>query len=687
MRLLLWATLAISYTAIYAQQTAQIDFFAESGSFEVDYNRDGREDNVSHFVENGVSLDHIRYALDYNSKFGGTASQRIELARPSGGAGRYVLHESVKFNSFLKPAVGEALLVRVAVRASTFQNATYEVFVTTGSRRVTLLPATSEPIPDWRVFSAVVPVEVNRLGDPVFVLNLQIRVNEGPASGIIWIDESQAISTRTVMRLNQLPNSLKLCLSFLHRNSDGYRYIDSMPFGIVLGTREVSRVFRRHYADTIFAPYTFFPGTLYPEHTRHNGDLYNYNDLLANHPDWFLRDQNGQLIQLDASYYVNIGLPEVRERAWQSLRDFLPRCGYPRYVYLDNTDVLAAQRYSLSAYPNNDLWVQAVIGWFDYVGSRVRNEFGTTFIPNVAWAPGFWLRGIAGHPDAPGVATLPYIGGFLIEHAFMRAQSNGRYSVKLYGTSTGNLSPAVWNRRLVRDTVRLVHEYPDKIAILIHTLWTNNNNPDSPDYSPRRLRYVLAGSLIIQHENTYIHLDARYEPEQYPSGYYPPELFVPLGRWTEDFRILNGDLVSGGLFVRNYENGIVVWNPTHDRDFTFTVPRDLYDWDRNLIRAGTVVQIPRQTGHVFYSAPEITVELSPQNAQVLPGQTVQFTVTYRNRGTAPGTNVRVAVPLPQGMTLVGSNPTARLENGQVVWVVPNVPVGGQGTLQFTVRVE
>jgi hypothetical protein len=66
---------------------------------------------------------------------------------------------------------------------------------------------------------------------------------------------------------------------------------------------------------------------------------------------------------------------------------------------------------------------------------------------------------------------------------------------------------------------------------------------------------------------------------------------------------------------------------------------------------------------------------------------VQFTVTYRNTGTAAGTNVRIAVPLPDGMTLVSSNPAATLENGQLVWVVPNIPVGGQGTLQFTVRVQ
>lgn len=110
-------------------------------------------------------------------------------------------------------------------------------------------------------------------------------------------------------------------------------------------------------------------------------------------------------------------------------------------------------------------------------------------------------------------------------------------------------------------------------------------------------------------------------------------------------------------------------------------------WDRNLVRAGTQITIPPQSGMVLWSAPEISVSLSPETAQVLPGETVQFTITYRNTGTAPGTNVRIAVPLPDGMTLVGSNPTATFENGQVVWVVPNIPVNGTGTLRFTVRVQ
>jgi len=97
--------------------------------------------------------------------------------------------------------------------------------------------------------------------------------------------------------------------------------------------------------------------------------------------------------------------------------------------------------------------------------------------------------------------------------------------------------------------------------------------------------------------------------------------------------------------------------------------------------------VPPHTGLVFYAAPEITISLSPAQANVLPGQTVEFTVRYRNTGTAAGTDVRISVPLPDGMTLVSSTPTARLEGRQLVWTVPSVPVNGEGTLRFTVRVE
>jgi len=475
---------------------------------------------------------------------------------------------------------------------------------------------------------------------------------------------------------------MKICLGSAWPVGDPYAYLSGAPIKLVLGSDAIGRVLQYHYPDTIWAPYTYFAGTLWTEGYRHNADLYNYDDLVQNHPDWFLLDQNGQRIAVDYSYYVDIGRPEVRERAWQSLRDFLNRCGRPRYVYLDNTDMLVGpNRFNPPNYPTNEAWVNAVVGWFEYVGSRMRQEFGATFVPNAAWAPGFWNRGLPGYPDAPGVATLPYIGGWLLEHFAVKAERDNRNSVPSYGAASGSSGPQSWNRRLLRDSIRLVTENPDKIAALMPTFWLG-----LPD-SQKHVRYAIALCLIVQHENTYVHLDPRFQKNDYPTGYYPPELFIPLGKPIGNFRIQDGDIIVGGLFIRDYQNGIVLVNPRHDRSYTFTVPRDLYDWDRNLIRAGTQLTIEPHTGLVLWSAPDISISLSPTSVEVLPGETVQFTVTYRNTGTAPGTNVRIAVPLPDGMTLVGSNPTATVENGQVVWVVPNIPVNGTGTLRFTVRVQ
>jgi len=674
--------------ALCGQQSAPLNFFAHAGSCEMDFDKNGRVDGWAMF-HGGIAPEHTILSLDSGIRFAGVASQRVRLQRSAGSAGRFVIFVGVNFNAHLKPSAGEPLLVRLALRAEGFQNASYTVYVYTGSRRVELLPVTRQDTGGWQQLSAVVPVESDASGAPQFSLRIEIQASEGAASGTLWIDEAQAISTRTVMRTNRLPNGLRLAFTYLYRNRDPYRYLDQ-TIGAVVDIPNVATTLAHHHPDVIWVPYCYMPATMVPDGYRHNADLYNYDDVNRNHPDWFLLDRNGQRIFLDDTYYVDVGRQEVRERAWQSLRDFLNRCGRPRYIYLDAYDMrVGPSRYAPPNYPTNDLWVQAVLGWTEYLGSRLRSEFQfpdgsyPRFVPNVAWAPGFWLRGIPGvSQDAPGVATLPYMGGFLLEHAFTHARSTpGTTTIPNYGSATGSNGPQRWDNWALRDTVRLATEYPDRLCILMPTLWTN-----APD-SRQKLRFAVAGCLIVQHDNTFVQIDPRREQEQYPDGYYPPELFVPLGLPQGNFQILNGDLIVGGLFVREYQNGVVVWNPRHDATYTYTVPRDYYDWDRNLVRAGTQVQVPRHTGLVFYAAPEITVTLSPTQANVLPGQTVEFTVRYRNTGTATGTDVRISVPLPDGMTLVGSNPTARLEGRQLVWTVPSVPVNGEGTLRFTVRVE
>jgi uncharacterized repeat protein (TIGR01451 family) len=675
------------YAALFGQQSALLNFFASAGGCELDYDKDGCADGWAMFHE-GIAPEHTILSLDTAIRFAGAASQRVRLQRSGGSAGRFVIFVGVNFDAYHKPNMGEPLLVRLALRAEGFQNASYTVYVVTGSRRVELLPATRQDTGGWRQLSAVVPVESDASGAPQFSLRIEIRASEGAASGTLWIDEAQALSTRAVMRTNRLPNGLRLAFTYLYRNGDPYRYLE-LPIGVIVDQPRSRSVFAQHNPDVLWMPYCYMPATMIPSFYRHNADLYNYDDVNANHPDWFLLDSNGQRILLDNTYYLDIGRQDVRERAWQSLRDFLNRCGRPRYIYLDNYDLRLAINRSLPSYPTNDLWVQAVIGWTEYVGSRLRDEFRFAdgsyprFVPNISNLGGFFLRGIPGvSQDAPGVATLPYMGGFFIEHAFTHARpTQGLTTILIYGTASGAAGPQEWNNWLLRSTVRLATEYPDKLVILVPTLWTN-----APD-SRQKLRFAIAGCLIVQHDNTFVQIDPRREQEQYPDGYYPPELFVPLGLPQGNFQILNGDIIVGGLFVREYQNGVVVWNPRHDATYTYTVPRDYYDWDRNLVRAGTQVQVPPQTGLVFYAAPEIQITLSPEQANVLPGQMVEFTVRYRNTGTAAGTDVRISVPLPDGMTLVGSNPPARLEGRQLVWTIPSVPVNGEGTLRFTVRVE
>ncbi len=688
-----WVILSLGWS----QQTppVKLDFFADLGGCEIDFDKDGRVDGLSVNFAEGLEPSAIELSLDNQVRFAGSASQRVRLQKGDGSTGgRFYLFESINPNLALVPQEGEPLRVQVALRAEGFQNATYSVYVRTGERRVILLNHTDQMTGGWQTLSAVVPVERRASGEFRFSLEVEIRAGQGSASGTLWVDEIRALSSRTVSRFERFPIGLKSVHTYLLPNRDGYRYLDGLPVGVIIGSSRDASIIRRHFPEAMWAPYTIAFAALNSPGYTHNADLYEYNDLDQNHPDWFLLDQNGQRIINPAEpheFYVDIGRTEVRERAWQRLRDFMYRAGKPNLVYLDNVDMLVGpNRFNPPSYPTNDLWVQAVVGWFQYVGSRAQQEFGSDFgfIPNVAWAPGFWNRGIPGvSQDAPGVPTLPYVKGFLLEHFGVKAESDreGRTSAQNYGTATGTNGPQAWNRRLLRDSIRLVTENPDKISILMPTFWVGNY--EGLPNNTERLRYAIGLCLIVNHDNVFVQLDPRRQQDQYPNGFFPPELYTPLGKPTGNYRIQNGDLISGGLFIRDYENGMVLVNPTPNRDFIFTVPRDLYDWDRNLIRAGTEVTIARQTALVLWSAPEITLSISQDKTQVLPSETVQFTVTYRNTGTAPGTNVKIAVPLPEGMTLIGSNPTARVEDGQVVWTVSNIPVNGTGTLRFTVRVE
>lgn len=67
-------------------------------------------------------------------------------------------------------------------------------------------------------------------------------------------------------------------------------------------------------------PYCNMSGTIVSPDARHNGDLYNYDDVERNHPEWFLLDRNGQRILDGTFYYLDIGRQDVRERVAEPAR-------------------------------------------------------------------------------------------------------------------------------------------------------------------------------------------------------------------------------------------------------------------------------------------------------------------------------------------------------------------------------
>ncbi|MGY6558297.1 MAG: T9SS type B sorting domain-containing protein, partial [Nitritalea sp.] len=72
---------------------------------------------------------------------------------------------------------------------------------------------------------------------------------------------------------------------------------------------------------------------------------------------------------------------------------------------------------------------------------------------------------------------------------------------------------------------------------------------------------------------------------------------------------------------------------------------------------------------------------------VLPGDTFGYTITIRNTGNAPATQVRVSDPLPAGTEFVRADNGGVFENGVVRWEIPVIAAGESISLRLEVRVS
>ncbi|HET6454112.1 MAG TPA: DNRLRE domain-containing protein [Armatimonadota bacterium] len=94
---------------------------------------------------------------------------------------------------------------------------------------------------------------------------------------------------------------------------------------------------------------------------------------------------------------------------------------------------------------------------------------------------------------------------------------------------------------------------------------------------------------------------------------------------------------------------------------------------------------PRTDG-VSTSVPNISLSLTVDKAEAKPGETLTYTITYRNTGAGPASSVAITCPLPQFTTYLSGGAYDSAAKS-VKWTIPSVPSGGNGSLAFSVKVD
>ena len=672
---LLLASLGIA--CAFAQSWVGLNYAAGTGDCELDVApRDGIADGWIAFWagQQGDSwtTEGIQLNVSPHKRFRGRFAQQINIARTKDYSGRFVIFLPAINPSrppFIVPPQGTPLLVRARYIAENVSNAQINVNVYSGTTRHLIGSYTSNQM-GWQTLAMIVPFTHNDQGQPLFYVEFEISLGSGVSRAQVAIDAVEVLWTGYVLPQRSRPNPLKI----LHVNNPPthYQVLLEPPADFIITDFGQIVALSEYYTSIPLGIYVNVAQTSNRTPTPWS-DLYGgYNFVFQNHPNWFLRDSNGNIFANPGYpdlYPLDIGLAEVRQQAVQSLNRMAAEVPLPEWLFFD--DVGAWWRSQ--QYPN---LMDVVPRWTQYISqvfSHARNNLNRKVAINAGAFAGAFLDG------NEGTRWIPHVDAVMLEHVITFGGSSGGYQYRDYrrNRATAHHTEHTW-----WATLQAVNAYPDKKWLLMCM----------SDYgNTEMIRYILASYFVMAHDNTYLMIDARgsSEPNKYLLWLRRPEIWVPLGRPTGSWRVQAGTVSdhTGALFARDFEYGVVLVNPTPDREYTYTLPRAYKNWDGQVVPQGTTVTIRPRTGVVFYAAPEIVLEVTPQQATALPGETVTFRVHCHNRGLLSGANLQISVPLPDGMELVSSSDGGQLSGRQVRWTLPRLDAGQTRTLTFQARVQ
>lgn len=92
-------------------------------------------------------------------------------------------------------------------------------------------------------------------------------------------------------------------------------------------------------------------------------------------------------------------------------------------------------------------------------------------------------------------------------------------------------------------------------------------------------------------------------------------------------------------------------------------------------------------GNIIFPRPDLTVVKTADKSEVLPGEEITYTLTYKNQGRVWASNTIITDTLPAGTTFISATDGGVNQDGLVVWNLGKVYPGQSGTVSVTVKVN
>jgi uncharacterized repeat protein (TIGR01451 family) len=478
-------------------------------------------------------------------------------------------------------------------------------------------------------------------------IGIYLRAKVGEATGDFWLDDARATDGRLVPP--KLPKPMKTFQLYRPHVSwvESVRLFDGLQW---------------HSQDTWQAANALDPDFLSLQMVRVAYILHDYNTcpespftydwILANHPDWFLRGSDGEILSKDGVSSLDVGKQPYRDAILDRLLDMASRTSW-RGLFLDGFDIHADQntitRTWPAGYSTDAEWQAAVTGFLEAL--QPIRQSGIKLIANIAHAT-------AG--QEPLNSWLELVDGLLIEWGYAMQDSDGSALSSPWSS---------WKRKFIIQSTN-----SEKIVIVGHRM---------PDDWVGPRRFSFASYLCAMTDSSYFAF-ARSKTETV----WHNDFAAPLGTPAGDYQVVDGNMDAGALIKRSFTNGLVVVNPTDDQTFAWRLDGTWQDLDGNIVEPGVKVFEPKDS-LVLLKAPHIVLTISSSPGAAAPGEIVVYRVDYVNQGTATATNTYINAPVPSWTTFysaTGGGVHDALQ-GLVIWNLSEVPPGASGHVEFRVRVK